>query len=196
MSYDIGCHLDPDELERCALKRISAAEQERFEEHLLVCDGCREACESAGEPARALRSAAAVWQEPEPRWSWLKPRRLVPAMAALAVCFVGAIAISNFTGKSQAPVAIQLTAVRGVSAGAAAPAGRALSLTPDLNGLAPDTSYRLELVNEDGKIVWQGVISRPQTAVDVPAHRAGAFFMRIYSSSGELLREYGLTVSE
>jgi hypothetical protein len=117
-------------------------------------------------------------------------------MAALAVCFVGAIAISNFTGKSQAPVAIQLTAVRGVSAGAVAPAGRPLSLTPDLNGLAPDTSYRLELVNQEGKVVWQGAISRPETAVAVPAHQAGVFFMRIYSSTGELLREYGLTVSK
>jgi hypothetical protein len=78
--------------------------------------------------------------------------------------------------------------------GASAPAGRPLALTPDLTGLTADSAYRLEIVDEKGARTWQGQFVPAQHAAAVPAQGAGPHFVRIYSSGGELLREYGLDV--
>jgi hypothetical protein len=78
--------------------------------------------------------------------------------------------------------------------GASAPPGRPLALTPDLTGLNNDSSYRLQIVDALGKQTWEGRIAPPQDAAIVPAQGAGPHFVRIYSSRGELLREYGLDI--
>ena len=54
--------------------------------------------------------------------------------------------------------------------------------------------YRLELVNERGRITWQGDYQPERATVAVPAQAAGAHFLRVYSAGGPLLREYGLMV--
>jgi hypothetical protein len=73
-----------------------------------------------------------------------------------------------------------------------AAAGRALQLHPDLTGLARSGSCRLEMVNRDGRPVWQGTLVPPEETVLAPRQRAGAYFFRVYTSTGELLREYAL----
>jgi hypothetical protein len=196
MSYDIHCHLDPDDLERYSRGRASETEAIQFEEHLLACEVCREGLENAESYARAMRSAAANFEEPPAkgfRWfagTWSLPR-LIPAFAALALIFWGVV---RFTGNSQMPLAISLTATRGVGVGSAAPAGRTLAITPDLTGLAAGPSYHVEIVDERGKATWQGGYTPAAGALQVAAQHAGPHFVRIYSPGGELLREYGLMI--
>jgi hypothetical protein len=67
-------------------------------------------------------------------------------------------------------------------------------LRPDLTGLAETSSYRLEIVDQTGRPVRQGTLARAQNGIVFPGLGAGQYFVRVYLSAGELLREYGLEI--
>ena len=92
--------------------------------------------------------------------------------------------------------AVNLVATRGADIEARAPAGRALVLNLELAGLPAQPSYRVETVDRLGRVVWQGTVpSEDSKAVALlPGMPAGIYFVRVYTASGELLREYGLDV--
>ena len=173
-----------------------------FEEHLLLCEPCRQRLDAAEEFAGAMKGASAAFRRREnlapapgrpPRWTWL---RLIPAIAILAL-LVGILGwwsrTSNFDGP---PFAISLAATRGADGGASAPADTSLLVRLDLAGLADHPTYSLEMVDERGTAVWRGAGKPANARVEsrIPRTRAGAYFIRVYSPSGELLREFGLKV--
>ena len=57
-------HVDADELERYSLGDSEEASAARIEEHLLVCDACRERLTQVDEYHRAMREAAAKLRNP------------------------------------------------------------------------------------------------------------------------------------
>jgi anti-sigma factor RsiW len=194
MSGGVHCHIDPEDLERYAMGRASEEELARYEEHLLLCEMCRSALLETDSHVAAMRIAAAGIRR-EPVW---RPRRWqfptwVPAAAALVLVLVG-VRFFRWRGTAEIPLAVSLTTTRGVGLEASAPAGRALALTPDLTALSPESFYRLEIVDAQGKKTWEG----RYTPADGPAHAraqdSGTHFVRVYSPSGELLREYGLEI--
>ena len=166
----------------------------RLEEYLLICDTCRQRLGENDSYTSAMRQAAAQLQDsparPERRpWSFL---RLLPATAALA-CIVLAAGVALRDSNSAAPpFAVNLAATRGAGIEAKAPAGRTLALRPDLTGLA----FQLEMVDRLGNRVWQGAATAQGllAGTGVPRQRPGIYFVRLYGSSGELLREYGLEI--
>ncbi|HEV2446510.1 MAG TPA: hypothetical protein VGS58_11330, partial [Candidatus Sulfopaludibacter sp.] len=85
---------------------------------------------------------------------------------------------------------VSLVAMRGGELMAKAPAGTALVLHPDLTGLPAPAAYRVEVVDAVGKLVWSGALD----GAKVSARRPGLYFVRVYSSGNDLLREYGLQV--
>lgn len=217
MSQETPCHLDPEDLERYSLHQASEDEMARFEEHLLLCEPCREELRTSEVFATSMRAAAADWRQETrtARSFWSVPRlivprsivpgliapglivpRLIPVFAALAVVVLGIVVVPRFIGSSQPPLAVSLTATRGAGMDTVVPAGRSLALTPDLTGLPAGPGYRLEIVDEHGAATWRGGYTASQGAAIVSAQRDGARFVRIYSSSGVLLREYGLMVGK
>src|SRR5262249_764495 len=97
---------------------------------LLICETCRQALVDTESYIPVMRSAAArLSEEPASQWSWWKFPRWAPALAALILAI---LAFSLFRPNSQAPVAVTLAATRGAGIEATVPAGRRLSLTPDL----------------------------------------------------------------
>jgi len=187
-------HLDEDQAERYSMGVLSEQEEARLEEHLLVCENCRRQVTDADEYAGAMRSACVAIEEKaarEPKRGWLVSR---PAWA-LAAAVVLAAGLFLFLGRSNvAPVAVQLAAVRGGHVGAVAPAGAPLILFADTNGLPQAGGYRLEIVDAVGGKVWEGAFQAG--GVQAPRQDAGVYFVRLKSSSGEVLREYGLEVSK
>jgi hypothetical protein len=98
-----------------------------------------------------------------------------------------------------APAAtVKLIAFRGgEGSGARAPSGRRLNLVFGQNNLAEDLSYRAELVNSLGRRVWSGSVRIGEQDLSVRMDeplQAGAYWVRLSSSSGQLLREFGLNV--
>ena len=187
--------MDPEELEQFSLGRMSDEQSERFEEHLLVCEPCRQSLEQTDAYVFAMRAASTESRrESASRHPWWRVARLVPALAALALLALGVLAIARFTRQAPPPLAVMLTATRGTVPGGAAPAGRPLALTPDVTGIDAPGPYRLEIVDQRGGVTWQGQYDPAAGAARIPAQRAGIHFVRVYAPAGELLREYGLDI--
>ena len=186
-------HLDEDQAERYSMGVLSEQEEARVEEHLLVCENCRKQVTEADAYAGEMRSACVEIENaaPRPKRLWLVSR----PVWALAAAVVLAAGMFLFLGRSKvAPVAVQLAAVRGGHVGAVAPAGAPLILFADTNGLPQTGGYRLELVDSVGRKVWDGAFQAG--GVQAPRQDPGVYFVRLKSSSGEVLREYGLEVSK
>jgi hypothetical protein len=186
MMHEIHRHMEPEELERYSLGYTTAVETERIEEHLLVCEQCREKLDETEGFAIAMKAAATQLDRKSWRPGWI-------SIVAAAACLVLSVGLAlRWHSNPQPAFAVNLAATRSLAT-VAAPAGRALELHPDLTGLTASPAYRLELVNQTGSQVWRGDLGG-QAAVTVPAQSSGTYFIRIYTQSGELLREYGLKI--
>jgi hypothetical protein len=186
------CQMDDDELERFSLGSASEEETEQFEEHLLICESCRARFQAVEEFALAIRSAAMTQRaENSRKLSRWRVAWLVPVFAGLVLMAVGILTLSRHAA---APLAVVLTATRGTVAGGTASAGRMLSLTPDVSGITARGPYRVEIVDDRDTVTWRGRYDIASGAAMVPAQRAGTHFVRVYTLSGELLREYELTI--
>jgi len=67
----------------------------------------------------------------------------------------------------------------------------------DLTGLQPCSEYKLEIVRAAGRPVFQANRAAQGSKVQATISRglaAGAYFVRVYSPTRELLREYALVV--
>ena len=90
-----------------------------------------------------------------------------------------------------------LATARGNSLTPRVPAGSSLKAELDLTGVTVEGPVRLELVDQLGQVFWQGSVE-PTTArafAILPPLKSGLYFLRAYSSSGTLEREYGLEVA-
>jgi hypothetical protein len=179
--------MDTEELERYSLGHTSPAEVERIEEHLLVCGLCRTKLDETEGYAIAMKAAAMELDRKSGRPRWL-------AIAATAACLVLSVSVAlKWRANPQPAIAVDLVATR-ANAAVTAPAGRPLELHLDLTGLAASPVYRVEVVDQTGKQIWRGDVTPPRPTASVPAQSRGIYFVRIYTRSGDLLREYGLQV--
>jgi len=119
--------------------------------------------------------------------------------AACLVALAGAIVAWRMQSPmTMAPAAfVKLVALRGGEDSAGAPSGRPLDLVFDRTDLPADSSYRAEVVNSSGRQMWSGSVRIADQNLSIRVARplrAGAYWVRLYSSAGPLLREFGLNV--
>jgi hypothetical protein len=191
---DIHRHADAEDLERYSIGASSLEENARIEEHLLICEDCRNELLATERFVGSMQAAARQWRRDGaegkdrgrtvPFW--------IPALAACAlILLVVAIRVVPRQGTA---VAVSLAALRGSGPGTIGPAGRELNLQPNLTGLSEAPAYRLEIVNQAGRPVRQATLVRARGEVTVPGLGAGLYFVRLYVPAGKLLREYGLEI--
>ena len=193
---DILCHVDAEDLERYSMGTSPLEETPLIEEHLLTCDGCRDRLQETDAYLRAMQTSSEQIRRDEKtarRREWRIPAWF-PVMVTAACGIVLVVATPRFIRSPGPAAAVSLTALRSGGAGNSAPPGRELMLHPDLTGLAEDSSYRLEIVNQTGHTVRQGMLTRAQNGVPVRGLGAGLYFVRVYLPAGDLLREYGLRI--
>lgn len=196
MAGNFDGHAEEGELERYSMKSLPEAEAERLEEHLLVCEPCRQRLTETDRYVSAMRRASAQVSQ-KPRQSFSLAAASWPVwLAAAAAVVMALIAIQKLRPWDAAvpPVAVDLSVMRGPVAVALAPAGKPLELRLDVAGLPAAPAWRIELVNAEGADVWRGPASRTDTAavVGVPSQSPGTYFVRLYSGEGAMVREYGL----
>ena len=192
---DIHRHADAEDLESYSMGASSLEETARIEEHLLICEDCRNRLRAGEDFLNSMQMAARQWRRDE---SAVKGRggkipAWLPVLAAACALLLAVVAIRAVRTGSPA-VAVSLTALRGSGAGSIGPADRELSLQPDLTGLAGEPTYRLEIVDQTGRPLCLAALARTQGSVTVPGLGAGLYFVRLYLPAGNLLREYGLEI--
>jgi hypothetical protein len=194
MVVEPGGHAQDDELERYSMRDIADDECARLEEHLLICEACRERLEEHDLIASAIAAEGERWraEQAPPEKTWRFPW-LIFAFASLALFVAGALWLSRHSRPALPPVAVALSATRGVAGEAQAAAGRPLDLKPDLTGLAPLPRYDLQVVDSTGAEIAHGETA-PEGVTRISPLKPGTYFVRIYSPSGELLREYALEI--
>jgi hypothetical protein len=189
-------HVDAEDLERYSMG-VSPPEATPFiEEHLLTCDSCRNRLQETDAYLLAMRTSSEQLRRDE-KAAKIREWRIpvwFPVMATVACGIVLVVATPRFIRSPGPAVAVSLAALRSGGASNIAPPGRELMLHPDLTGLAEDSSYRLEIVDQTGHTVRQGKLTRAQNGIQVRGLDAGLYFVRVYLPAGELQREYGLRI--
>ena len=183
-------HIGPEDLEAYSLGHTAEEHSAQIEEHLLTCERCRRSLEETDAYALAMKSATADMrrQTKKPRW------KLIPTFAAAACVMLAAAIGLRWQSQSEPAFPVSLTATRANLARKSVPAHRVLELHPDLTGLPESPAFRMEMVDQSGKQVWQGEMAAPRNVVVVPGQSRGTYFVRVYGKGGDLLREYGLEI--
>jgi hypothetical protein len=195
---EIDHHVDVEDLERYSIGTSSLAESTQIEEHLLICECCQGRLRETDDYLRAVEMASRQLRRDEEiaeRRGWRFPAWF-PPLVAVACGLLLVVAALRLVRPPGPVVAVSLSAQRSDGGGTGAAAGQQLMLHPDLTGLAESSSYRLEIVDQTGRAVRQGMIGRAQAGVAIPGLGAGQYFVRLYLPAGELLREYGLQINK
>jgi hypothetical protein len=193
--YSTHGHPTPETLEEYAFQRLSEADTEGLEEHLLVCGKCQHSLAEIDEYILLMKVATARPQEPVyygpglPGWLY--------ATGGIALSMAVVLAIALWPASHAGPVqSVQLLALRGGDQAINhIRAGQPVDLKVDLSGLPhEETRYRVEVVTATGVPDWAGEIGDPQSAAPVHLAQglpAGVYWVRLYAR-GELLREFGV----
>jgi hypothetical protein len=204
MQLDINGHASDECLEQYAQGSLEEPLLGELEEHLLLCSQCQEHLKEIDHYRAAMRSAAArLEREEEARkgfWTQVSTaltfRRLGWVMALGAMVLIGLSLRVWMSPPQSQPLALFLETSRG-SEMHHAPSRRPLELTLDTTALAAYPTYQVETVDAVGRV--QAQFEAQASAGKVKASlakglRPGNYFIRLYSPSHELLREYGLVV--
>jgi hypothetical protein len=181
-------HLEDSAVEGYAMRSLSEDATAAVEQHLLVCEPCRDRVTDADAYVRGMNGAARRLQaEPERvRWNF----RLFPVFAFSAVAAALVVAFVALPGRVQTPADINLEVARGSLVEAHGPANRPLLLHPDLAGLPSAPTYSMEIVDQTGQSKWHGIFNGKDAKV--PGQRPGLYFARVYLVTGALEREFAL----
>jgi hypothetical protein len=152
-------------------------------------------------PRRAPSPGAPSVSVASPRFVFLRsPIANIMLAAALLLLVTATVAWRMQPSTATTPSAtVKLIAFRGGDDDIArAPAGRPLDLVIDRTNLPPDVSYRAEVVSSSGLRIWSGSAHITEQNLSarlaIPLH-SGVYWVRLYSSGGQLLREFGLHVT-
>ncbi len=214
--FSVQEHPSSDVFEEYAFQRLSEADTDAVEEHVLVCPECQTSLAATDEYILLMKRATAQIE------SLVRPTFAHPilagrgkriqriqtfaiAMAAMFLLCVGVVVMGARFGwpasasTSAMPAeSVQLMALRGGDDALLnhARAGRPIDLHIDVTGLAAADRYRVEIVNSLGQRTWDAEVasSTAPLAAHVPkGFRRGQYWVRLYSN-GRLQREFGLTV--
>jgi hypothetical protein len=195
-------HPGNEVLERYSLANLSEPELERVEEHLLVCETCQDelaeietfigdmkyACAHVKPaPKKSWRSIFAGW------WTAVPRPALAGAFAALLL--VLGIPLTRHQAPAGPAVSVEMAAMRGATGIARAEANRPLHLKMDASLIEGAPAYRVEVVDAGGSSVWTGParISGTTLTADVQKPLAsGNYWIRVFASGADPIREYGL----
>jgi len=191
--------LTEDQIELYSLGRLASSAIPPLEEHLMICEACRQNLEEIHDVSVAMREALS---EPERERSaqsgwmgWFKRPAFGMGLAFAGLVLVIGLFSTNRT--AYAPTAsLQLTAIRGEMP-AIVPT-RQLDLTL-ADGPREGGPFRISVVTAIGASVWSGLAESSPAGVKVTVQQRlppGDYFVRLYSADGSMLHEYGFRVRQ
>jgi len=192
-----------DRLELYALGRLPASEVEKIEEHLLICDYCRDRLDEVAAFAFSAREAlkqtaperhSSFWAS----FSWLpnigfwRPGLAVASGVAVLMLGIGTYRVRQ--DGALAPVAaLRLTAMRSASVPIVPPSGEL-----DIDFIDAPKAAKAIIVDAQGSTVWAGaaIHGSGDATIRVQAALAeGDYFVRVYTANGTIMHEYGFRIA-
>lgn len=182
-------------LEEYVFHRLPEERAAEVEEHLLVCERCRETIRELDSFVSTMKAAAA---QPATRQleHAAKPSR-VGAMSALALVLLAVGFFLTFAIEKPRPASVTLSSFRSFESLSEAPAGKPLQLRIEAPDLTAGREYRIAVVDASGSPVWAGtaaydggkLLALVQTRL-----QAGVYWIRLFDAEGLQLREFGMSV--
>lgn len=191
-------HPSEDLLEEYSFGRLDERAAAPLEEHLLLCERCRDSLELVEGFIQELKSA--ILARGGAHRTAIRPVASLARNIAWGAALSVLVLIATLAWPSReptAPTTIALASFRGSQAVAMArgPAGRSLELALDAAGIGNSVRCRVEVVTVSGEKAWDGA-SNPQDgkllALVPKGLRSGSYWVRLYASGNELVREFGL----
>ncbi len=187
-------HPSEETLERYVMDRLQEAEEACVEEHLLLCEECRGKVEETEDYVRAMQTALAELEQRRSRAAregsetGRKRRWGLPRLAwagSLAAIAAAIVMVVPRNGKQDGPVELRLTALRGQAgiSAPAAPAGRRLVLSLDIEGLQRRPAYEVHLVGAEGEVLFDrtAVAEAGSLKIDLAEGLpAGRYWVRVF----------------
>lgn len=191
-----GEHPDESVWEEYVFGRLNEEEEAATEEHLLVCDLCRNKLAEVDEFVRLMKFAATHAAKNRTLLTALRPALVASGVATACLLAAGLIGVPN---PPAASVFVPLKSTRGGIEAAFnhAQAKHPLDLFIETAEASPSGHYRLEVMNATGEPVWSGAVSAKAGSLTVHMPkmlRPGLYWVRWYEQPSELLAEYGLKV--
>jgi hypothetical protein len=192
-------HPSVETLEEYAFNRLSEGAAESVEEHLLLCSACQTQLLDVDEYIRLMKHATAgLDTDPNARTTGGGRARwgvFAGGVTALALIVIAVLVGVRRAGPGAEAQQVELAAFRGSEEMAHAGAGRPINVVIDASDLSSSSQFRVEVVNASGHTVWKGLAiaagGRLSTKISTNLNR-GIYWVRLSTSEGELLREYGL----
>ena len=210
-AFSVQEHPTSDVFEEYAFQRLSEADTEAVEEHVLVCPECQTSLAATDEYILLMKQSTARMEAfagptiAHPRSRIQRIQTFGIAIAAILLLCVSVAVVGAHFGWPASRIAsampaesVPLMALRGGDDPLLnrAGAGRPIDLHIDVTGLASADRYRVEVVNRLGERTWNAEIANstgPLAVHVAKGFKRGQYWVRLYSS-GRLQREFGLTV--
>jgi hypothetical protein len=198
-------HPSEEILEEYIFNRLSAVRTAQVEEHLLICQNCQDA---VAETERFVSALKVATRQPVPpigpvRSAWRNGpkalRHFAPRTSlapALALVILALVVVWQHPQEASAPIAVSLSSLRGTNPLSPAPAGKLLQLHIDAPDLLSSREYGVQVVDSTGRPVWKGAVSDIDGKLVATMSKPladGVYWVRLYGTNSELLREFGLS---
>ncbi len=196
---DATFHESDERLELYALQRLSDSDVIQIEEHLLVCESCRDRLEQNADFAIAMREAIESNPVPERKawFGWLRPQLVFAG--GLAVALLAMALVWNGRSTVNSVAVLQLAAMRGNAVATVHPAREldlTLLLTPE-DAAGASAASVVEVLESGGAALWSGTPEVANGRVKVKVVKtlpAGDYLAQYYDSPGHLVHEYSFHV--
>lgn len=200
-------HALDEVLERYLFKQLPHDEASDLEDHLLLCDSCRQRLQDTEEFVAATRIAARRL-ESKPGFTFAGLfGSLHPAKSAYAVLAMAVLVMAWGVPKLARPAAewqdAEMRVMRGAEGSLATTvsSGRQIRLRVDLSELPVQPAWRVDVADASGSIVYSTKVQASAASLTVPVERRlrpGQYWVRLYGppDAADPLREFGLEVGK
>jgi len=190
-------HIDAASIAGYIKGTLNEAEIAAVEEHLLICESCRQRLDDEEYKYVVRQAADRIQRRSVAEPVFIKGLRSKSAWILAFAASVGIILLIPGKNEPTPYMDVHLESVRGPGPGVVrAEAGKPLRLHLDLTELPGNPLLRFEIADREGKAVWQSPAELPyekNLAVAVDKKLSpGAYWCRVYGAQSGLLREFGL----
>jgi len=188
-------HPSDELLEEYFFHRLAEAHVAEIEEHLLICEACRNAVRELDAFIPSMKAEAVRPAIGRPHS--LPVANRIGVAATVALLLVALVVFRTRPLDNPAPAEVILSSIRGLESRSEAPAGKPLQLNIEAPDLVNGQAYRIAVVDAAGGVVWVGTAtdSGGKIVAQEPKHlTSGVYWVRLYDSEGRQLREFGMSV--